>query len=120
MAEELRVEVVEERGRLAVAAVAGELDIATAGDLHTRVSAALATHRDLILDLADVGFCDSSGFNALLRIRRRVGETGGRLALAAPPVQVERLLALSGGGRDLFAVHPSRAEALAAYDAGDL
>ncbi|WP_333767781.1 STAS domain-containing protein [Streptomyces sp. IBSBF 2435] len=101
----LRVHIVEERGRLAVVAAVGDLDMSTAGDFHNAATGLIAEHPDLVVDLAGVEFCDSSGFNALLRVQRRVHEAGGRFALAAAPEPVARLLTLAGGGDDLFALY---------------
>jgi anti-sigma B factor antagonist len=115
MSDTLRV-TVQEQGRLAVVGMSGELDAATAGALHTEVVTLLESHPDLVLDMSEVTFCDSSGFNALLRIRRRSSEAGGWLALAGPPPQVGQLLALSSGDQALFAVYPSRDHALTAYE----
>lgn len=114
MTDELRVSVVETRGRLAVVALVGDLEMTTAADMYVQATGALAGHPDLIVDLSGVEFCDSSGFNALLRLRRRVEEDRGWLALAAVPAQIARLLALTGVD-GVFAVYDSRADALAAH-----
>jgi anti-sigma B factor antagonist len=95
--------------------ISGELDAGTAGGLHTEVVQLLETHPDLLLDMSGVAFCDSSGFNALLRIRRRTTEADGWLALAGPPPQVGRLLALTSGDHALFAVYPGQEQAVTAY-----
>ncbi|GGT09831.1 MULTISPECIES: STAS domain-containing protein [Streptomyces] len=63
-------------------AVSGELDIHTAG----RVEWALAglaggAERELLLDLAGVTFCDSSGAESLLRVHERCVASGRRLSL---------------------------------------
>ncbi|MFC8001963.1 STAS domain-containing protein [Streptomyces olivaceus] len=68
-----------------------------------------------------VVFCDSSGFNALLRLRHRALEAGSRLALAAPPDAVGRLLTLTGANT-VFPLYGSLAEARtqeARYGEGD-
>jgi anti-sigma B factor antagonist len=116
--EDLEVTIAEQHGRLTVAAVTGELDITTAAQMYVGATALLADRPDLIVDLSGITFCDSTGFNALLRLRRRVIEAGGWLALAAPPVEIGRLLTLMG--IDVaFAVYSGTAEAVAAYeDAG--
>lgn len=118
MGEELTVTVAEQRGRLTVAALTGELDLTTAADAYVRTTALLDDRPDLILDLSGVTFCDSTGFNALLRLRRRVLEAGGRLALAAPPVQIGRLLTLTGIDT-AFAIHGSVDDAVADYEGAD-
>ncbi|MEU9076072.1 STAS domain-containing protein [Kitasatospora sp. NPDC048538] len=50
----------------------------------------------LVIDLAGLTFCDSTGLNALLRTRLEALATGVELVLASPPPQVKRLLELTG------------------------
>ncbi|WP_406005022.1 STAS domain-containing protein [Streptomyces sp. NBC_00637] len=106
----LRVDVTDTRGQTTALAVAGELDLNTADVLYDAVAEVLGGHRAAILDLSGVTFCDSSGLNTLLRLRRRTQETGGRLVLAAPPAQMLRLLTITGA-RTIFTIHGSLAEA---------
>ncbi|WP_161500816.1 STAS domain-containing protein [Embleya scabrispora] len=106
------------RGRLAEAAVSGELDADTAPFLSRQVHGVLTRHRDLILDLEGVDACDSSGFDALIELRRRAAEAGGRLFLAAPPPPMLRLLAATRSDI-VFAVHADVDDARAAYTCGD-
>jgi anti-sigma B factor antagonist len=114
MSEQLRVEVTEARERLAVVTAAGELDLLTAPELYQLGAGTIEEHPTLILEMSGVTFCDSSGFNALLRLRRRALDAGGQLVLAAPPDQVERLLALTGA-EGAIPVHPTLAQARAAH-----
>ncbi|TXS52307.1 STAS domain-containing protein [Streptomyces sp. t39] len=91
-----------------VLAARGELDLQTAPVLYRRGLDAVGKGTALVLDLSEVGFCDSSGFNALLRLHRRaVVDGGGTLVLVSPPDQIRRLLALTGGGEASIPVHPS-------------
>ncbi|MEU9108868.1 STAS domain-containing protein [Streptomyces xanthophaeus] len=102
-------------GDLALAHVAGELDIATAPRLRTEALALIAQgHRHLILDLGAVSFCDSSGFNALVGIFRCAKAAGGTLVLAAVPDRLERMLVLTGLSA-LLPAHPTAAHALVAH-----
>ncbi|WP_329459573.1 STAS domain-containing protein [Streptomyces sp. NBC_01497] len=109
----------ETRGARIVVSIQGDLDMHAAGDLHNEAGDLLTTHPLMIMDLSGITFCDSSGYNALLRLRRRAGEAGGQLVLAAPPPTVSRLLALTGA-EEVFDVYSSRAEALAAHPARDV
>ncbi|QNP66856.1 STAS domain-containing protein [Streptomyces genisteinicus] len=91
----------------AVLVVRGELDLQTAPVLYRRGLDAVGEGTALVLDLSGVGFCDSSGFNALLRLyRRAVLDGGGAFALVSPPEQISRLLPLTGGEASI-PVHPS-------------
>lgn len=78
--------------------VRGDLDHATAGELLEAATAVLGTAalRDLHLDCAGLGLCDSSGLAALLVIRRRAGEAGVRLHLDHRGAGLDRLLDLTG------------------------
>ncbi|MET7683367.1 STAS domain-containing protein [Streptomyces sp. NPDC005423] len=98
--------------RLAVATVSGDLDVGSAPAVYQLALEAISRWPRVIIDLSGVTFCDSSGFNALLRLRRRAQEAGNRLSLAAPPTQVTRLLTLTGAGA-LFPVYDSLADARA-------
>ncbi|MEU7062857.1 STAS domain-containing protein [Streptomyces sp. NPDC053429] len=102
-------------GDLALARVAGELDVATAPQLRAQALALIEQgHRHLILDLAAVTFCDSSGFNALVGILRCAKTADGTLVLAAVPDRLERLLDLTGLSA-LLPAHPTAAHALVAH-----
>ncbi|MFJ8143138.1 STAS domain-containing protein [Streptomyces sp. NPDC096013] len=99
-------------GRLAVATVTGDLNVGSAPAVYQLALEAIHRWPHVIIDLSGVTFCDSSGFNALLRLRRRAQESGNRLSLAAPPTQVARLLTLTGAGT-VFPVYGTPAEARA-------
>ncbi|MFF3736755.1 STAS domain-containing protein [Streptomyces sp. NPDC002566] len=102
-------------GDLALARLAGDLDIATAPTLRTQALALIEQgHRHLILDLAAVTFCDSSGFNALIGIYRCVQAADGSLTLSAVPDRLDRLLHLTGLDT-LMPAHPTAGDALAAH-----
>jgi anti-sigma B factor antagonist len=67
----------------------------------------------LVLDLSGVGFCDSSGLSALVRLRNRVQPLGGRVILAGPTPIVQRVLEVSGL-TEIFGTFPTVEAALAA------
>src|SRR5437879_6006371 len=56
------------------------------------------------LDLSAVGFCDCSGLNLLLGLRRQALDQGKTVTIGASGPSVDRLLELTGA-RELF-VHP--------------
>ncbi|MGW5234110.1 STAS domain-containing protein [Streptomyces nodosus] len=102
----------EERGGWAVLRVAGELDLLTSPVLRRRVHDVVADGRhDLVLDLSEVVFCDSSGVGVLIATRRLMRSCRGRLRLILPGrngtqgAHVERVLAALGVRR-LFDVRP--------------
>jgi anti-sigma B factor antagonist len=65
----------------------------------------------LVLDLSGVEFFDSSGVNALVRIRRQAIERGGSVVLAAVGHVVERILAVSEVDK-LITAFPTARDAL--------
>ncbi|NUR01196.1 MAG: ANTAR domain-containing protein [Streptomyces sp.] len=54
------------------------------------------------LDLSGIGFCDCSGLNLLLGLRRKALDEGKTITISASGPSVDRLLALTGA-RELFA-----------------
>lgn len=76
----------------------GELDIATAPDLHTRLEEVTARGRgDVHLNMAGLGFCAAAGVTELLLARRSLAALGRRLVLTAVPEQIARTIRLAEG-----------------------
>ncbi|MEV6286213.1 STAS domain-containing protein [Kribbella sp. NPDC051770] len=82
----------EDRGTDVVATVSGELDFGTTNDLLAAGEPVVSAGRALILDLAGLSFCDSSGLGALVQLHRAADAAGGSLTLAAPQPRVESVL----------------------------
>lgn len=92
--------------------IIGELDLITSPEVRQRVHEAVAAgRRDLVLDLSEVFFCDSSGVGVLVASRRLMRSCHGRFHLilpdrgAAEGSHVNRVLAALGVRR-LFDVYP--------------
>jgi len=69
---------VTDRADAIVVHLAGELDMATAERaLDALRGTDLRAARSLVVDLADVSFCDSSGLRLLLHLRQAMVEHGG-------------------------------------------
>lgn len=79
-----------------VTAVSGEVDAATADDFEAQLRPAIAESTDVVLDLTEVSFMDSSGLRALVAIHHEVAERGGTIELAGTSNVVERLLSVTG------------------------
>jgi stage II sporulation protein AA (anti-sigma F factor antagonist) len=91
----------------------GELDYDSAELFGEEVNTALAEQAALVLiDCAELEFCDSSGLNVLLQARLAAPATGTRLALVGVPSALERVLDLTGT-TTAFVRYPSVEEALA-------
>jgi anti-sigma B factor antagonist len=90
--------IVEERapGRF-VMSLDGDLDLATAPALADAVAGLLAGARveQLLVDLAEVRFLDSSGVRALLQARRAATEHGAGFAVGRPGEVVARVLRMA-------------------------
>jgi anti-sigma B factor antagonist len=76
----------------------GELDLATAGVVHEQVAAALsgAGLRLLVVDLAELTFCDSAGIDALLGARAAAGSRGVTFQVSGARGIVHRSMTATG------------------------
>jgi len=70
----------------------------------------------VVLDLADVGFLDSSGLGAVVSVMKHLG-AGRRLELAALTPAVEKVFRLTRMDR-VFVIHPAVPDAAALRHAG--
>ena len=106
---------VDDDGICLVVHVSGEVEFSTAGELRDRaVTAALAAARPrLVLDLAEVSFCDSSGLSALVSIWKAIHAQGGKLALAQVPERCQLVLKRTGLA-EFMEMHDTTAHAAAA------
>ena len=87
----------DDSGPQAVLVVDGDLDLAGAPDLISEALALIdAGARDVVIDAGAIGFCDSSGLSAFVRIANRLRDDGGRLAIAAPSTNLRRILEVTG------------------------
>ncbi|MFI2712313.1 STAS domain-containing protein [Micromonospora sp. NPDC018662] len=99
--------------------VRGELDMATSPRLHEALQRLIdAGDRQVVVDLAGVGFMDSSGLGALVVMFKALREAGGRLVLAAVRPPVRSVLAVTSVDRAIR-VHDDVAEAEAALPTTD-
>lgn len=77
--------------------VTGEIDLATASELHQRLDWVIAAgNGDVDLDLSDVTFFDASGLAVLLAARQGLLERHHRLTVRNPSKPVLRVLELTG------------------------
>jgi anti-sigma B factor antagonist len=80
--------------------------------LDTLAPLAEGARRRIVVDLADVRTCDSTGLNILVQAKRRATAGGGWLRLAAPQPMVRRVLEITNLLRTL-PVYDSVADAVA-------
>jgi anti-anti-sigma factor len=75
----------------------GELDLITAPALERAVAKALELPTDeVVLDVRELGFVDSTGFRALLAAKDRCAEASIGFAMTRGPDAVHRVFAVSG------------------------
>jgi anti-anti-sigma factor len=92
-----RIETIETGSGITIK-VRGELDSATCDELVSRFEllAPGTDAADLVLDLSEVSFIDSSGLRAIILIERSAGELGFALTILPPPEELTNLLAITG------------------------
>lgn len=81
-----------------VARMSGELDLSSATAFKTRIDQELrATGApNLVLNLRNLDFVDSTGLGAILGRMRQVTSSGGRMVLASVPPKVMSMLEMAG------------------------
>jgi anti-anti-sigma factor len=83
-----------ERNGAVCLSVDGELDLASVASFVGYLARAGDGGRDVIVDLKELRYIDSSGINALLRARQRYTLTGQRIVLADVPSRIRRILGI--------------------------
>jgi anti-sigma B factor antagonist len=111
--EELTVDIrAEHNGEALVFRLKGSLDLATSPSVRAAlVEAADEGKHDIIVDLSQLEFIDSTGLGALIGAHRRALEHGGRVRLIVNDGPIQRLLNITGLMR-IFAVYSSLEHAL--------
>lgn len=99
-----------------VVKVVGELDLSTHEQLRDPLVAAAEGDSPVVVDLSECEFIDSSGIRALLVGHEALAGngSGGRLAVAGPQPQVQRVLEMTGLG-EAIPVHESVEKALQSF-----
>jgi anti-sigma B factor antagonist len=97
----------EDGGELLIFKLRGSLDLATSPTVRAALMDATEKgKRDLIVDLTQLEFLDSTGLGALIGAHRRASEHGGTLRLIVAEGPIARLLNITGLIR-VFAVYHS-------------
>ena len=102
-----------------VVALAGEVDHHSSPALRRQLFEVMRDDgRDIVVDLSEVNFIDSTTLGVLLDVRRRLITANRVLSLVCSDRNILRLLELTAFDR-LFRVHPSLDDALRGPDWGD-
>lgn len=115
--EELSVSIATERnGGAIIFRLRGSLDIATSPSVRAALlEEAGDGKQEIIVDLTDLEFLDSTGLGALIGAQRRALEQGGHVRLVVSEGPIARLLNITGLVR-VFSVYHSLDAALSDQD----
>lgn len=99
----------------ALVRLVGRLDLATCGSVREQLADAVQHgHRNLVLDLEQVSFMDSSGLGTLIGGLKMARLAGGDLRIARPAEQTAMILELTSLNRVLV-TYTSIEEALTGF-----
>lgn len=88
---------VDESGDDTVVAVRGEVDLYTAPKLRERLEGLVeADERQIVVDLAELDFIDSTGLGVLVGALKRVREYGGDMRLRNASPSTHKILEIAG------------------------
>jgi anti-anti-sigma factor len=89
---------ISDRDGRAVVVIRGELDLATAPDLDAALTELLDDGKDVVVDLRELGFMDSTGLRAIVAAHARTEDTEQSFVIVRPlpGAAIERILAISG------------------------
>jgi anti-sigma B factor antagonist len=90
-----------------VVSIRGELDLYTGPHLER----ALDSASDIVVDLAECTFIDSTALGILLAAKQRLRGSGARLAVVTDDHNIRKVFEITGLDK-LFVLHPTRAAAL--------
>jgi anti-anti-sigma factor len=90
----------------AVVTIRGELDLATAPELETALLERLDAGQEVVLDLRELQFMDSSGLRVLITAHARAGVGGPQFAIVRPLAggEVAKILDIAGVEQQLNVV----------------
>ncbi len=92
----------------ALARVAGEVDLHTAGQLERQLADLVEDGAtDIVVDLAELTFMDTTGLGALVRTAGRLRERHGRIVLRFPPRTVQTMLEITRAQALLPTIRPN-------------
>ena len=89
----------------AVVKLKGEMDVANAGAVSACLNGLLDAGADVVIDLSELQFIDSTGLGVLVRAGGRAREGGRKIRLRAPAQNVASTLSVTGLDR-VFTIEP--------------
>ena len=107
---------VENVGEIAVVTLPGDhLDAGNSKDFKEAMNPILEAHQNMVFEMSQLQFVDSSGLVAILSCLRRLNARNGELKLCGMTKQVRVLFELVRMHR-IFDIYNTREEALQAYE----
>lgn len=102
-----------------VIAPAGDFDLHSGPEFERRVLEAIGRGAyELLVDLTEVSFIDSTTIGILMRTRKRVAPLGGRVLIVTADRNILRLFEITALDR-MFEIYSTREEALEDIDGDD-
>lgn len=94
---DIRIDVSTDDDGRSVVAVAGAIDLQTRDQVRSAGQDALGGGaRELVLDLSEVSFIDSTGIGSLVELSHDAADAEAALVIRAPSTRVRRILELTG------------------------
>lgn len=91
--------------------IAGEVDVYTSPQLkQDLVAMAEKGYKQVIINLSQVEYLDSTGLGVLIGGLKRMREAGGNLSLVAPGMRILRIFEITGLNK-IFDIYATEAEA---------
>jgi anti-sigma B factor antagonist len=110
----MQATVIDHRSDVAVLRLSGELDAENANTLHSVLADLMERPVPrIVVDLADLKFCDSVGLSAFITSKQVIAARGGWLSFAGANPFLAQLMATVGLSR-YFAIFPEVEDAIAA------
>lgn len=104
--------VVEMHGERALVRVSGSIDVYAAPAFRDRLERELdAGNSNLLVDLSEVSFLDSTGLSVLVGRLKHARHDGGQLELVCPEGRVRQAFVITGLNK-VFVMHDTLTEAL--------
>lgn len=91
--------------------VSGDIDVHSVGVLRDELAALLGLAGDVVVDLTQVTFLDSTGLGVLVHARKKAEAVGCRMELVIDQERVMKVFRITALTR-VFAIHPSLETAL--------
>lgn len=104
-----------EQEKVSLLALIGELDYTNAERLQHDLQEAIGPGVcNLVIDLTDLSFCDSTGIQVFLTIRKITQDRGGSIALTSLQPRLEKLFHLTGLA-PAFGIQPTVTDAVKVF-----